>query len=97
MGTANGRVNHTHTQAQADMYTEIKWVGEHAVYDGGQQSRDAGWIELLLVQTETGRNRHQDKLTLNFSTSSSCKQEAWRLKRDLKTSSGVEGGGDKTM
>lgn len=26
----------------------------------------------------------QDKLTLNFSTSSSCKREAWTLKRDSK-------------
>lgn len=37
-------------------------------------------------QDETG---NQDKLTLNSSTSSSCKQEAWRLKRDLETSSRV--------
>lgn len=38
-----------------------------------------------------GWNQYQDKLTLNSSTSSSCKQEVWRLKHDLKTSSRVGG------
>lgn len=41
-----------------------------------------------------GWNQYHDKLTLNSSTSSSCKQEVWRLKRDLETSSGVGGGQD---
>lgn len=99
MGTANGRVNHTRAQAETHVHSDkVRWGGGHAeltvlveVGWGG----DAGWIEVLLVHTETGWNQYQDKLTLNSSTSSSCKQEAWRLKRDFKTSSGV--GVDKTM
>lgn len=46
------------------------------------------------AQNKMGWNQYHDKLTLNSSTSSSCKQEAWRLKRDLETSSGVGGGQD---
>lgn len=45
----------------------------------------------LNITAGPDRNRMkpvQDKLTLNSSTSSSCKQEVCRLKRDLKTSSG---------
>lgn len=49
---------------------------------------DSNFCRARPKQDESGT---QDKLTLNSSTSSSCKQEAWRLKRDSKTSSGVRG------
>lgn len=53
-----------------------------------------GRFHFLPVQSKMGWNQYHDKLTLNSSTSSSCKQEVWRSKRDLETSSGVGGGQD---
>lgn len=68
------------TQAQADTCTVRSSKGR----DGGACRADGGGLNSCWFQ---------DKLTLNSSTSSSCKREAWRLKRDLETSSGGLGGG----
>lgn len=90
MGTANGRVNHT--EAQADKLGYGK--GKHAKFMAVRMQ--GGW-DFCWSRPKQGETGNWDKLTLNFSTSSSCNQEAWRLKCDLKTNSRTGRGGDKTM
>lgn len=61
-----------HEQTRLEMVTENMqslWLG----VEDGEVGGDAGWMGFQLNQAETG---NQDKLTLNSSTSSSCKQEA---------------------
>lgn len=84
MATANGRVNHTEAQADAHVHSD-KVKGGHAwfVLRWGMQ----GVLDFCRSRPKQDETGYQDKLTLNSSTSSSCKQEAWRLKRDLETSS----------
>lgn len=87
MGTSNGRVNHTEAQADTHGHSD-KLRGRHAWFMAVGMQGVLNFCWSRPKQDETG---NQDKLTLNSSTSSSCKQEAWRLKRDLETSSRVRG------
>lgn len=86
LGAANVRVNHT--QARADRCSRVK---------SGRGRGHAGRMVVVVVVMQGAWNSccFQHKLTLNSSTSSSCKREVWRLKRDSETSSGVRV--DKTM
>lgn len=81
-------VNHTQAQAGRKLNGSDKWDGwwrsEGVVEEGHAELRVA--VGARCTRTHGCHPQQQDTLlTLNSSTSSSCKREAWRLKRDSET------------